>query len=147
MDDFLWATINYPCPCCGYFMFAGEPGTNGICKICFWQDDEVCLRWPLMALGPNKVSLLEAQKNYVDIGASEPRLRHAVRPANQSDLRDSTWRPIDLNLDTFEKSPDFDAMNEEEYEDYLTKRGPVTPYPNDRTRLYYWRDNFWRKQG
>jgi len=43
----------YPCPCCGHRIFDEPPGSCDICKICFWEDDNVQLRWPDYAGGAN----------------------------------------------------------------------------------------------
>jgi hypothetical protein len=49
----------YPCPCCGFLMFIKPLGTYDICRICFWEDDFVQLRF-LDRRGANHVSLIEA---------------------------------------------------------------------------------------
>ena len=144
-DNHEWDLYNYPCPCRGYFTFRKPPESRDICKICFWHDDSYQLRHP-HETGANKVTLIEAQKNFALTGAKEKRIRPYVRPIKKSDIRDSTWRPIDLSIDDFEILPDFDAMNEDEYKDYEATKGPVTKNPRDKTRLYYWRDNYWRKE-
>jgi hypothetical protein len=145
-DNHQWDLCNYPCPCCGYFTLRSAPPSHDICKICFWHEDGFQLRYP-HETGANKVNLIEAQKNFALIGASEARIRPPVRPVNKSDRRDSTWRPIDLEKDNFERRPNFDAMSENEYKAYLANKDPINPGPFDSTRLYYWRDNYWRKQG
>ncbi|MFH8396799.1 CPCC family cysteine-rich protein [Streptomyces anulatus] len=62
---------SYPCPCCGHRVFDDMPGSHEICPVCFWEDDRVQFRWPTMAGGANKVSLIEAQRNYQDFGACD----------------------------------------------------------------------------
>jgi hypothetical protein len=114
-----------PCPCCGYEVFDEPPGSYDICDICFWEDDEAQLRYPEMDWGPNKVSLIEAQKNYALFGASEERLIIHVRKALPTDKRDPEWRPIVVGKDNYE-----------------TDIGGK--YPVDMTTLYYWRKNYWR---
>ena len=141
---------NYPCPCCGYFTFTKPPESHDICSLCFWHDDSYQLRHP-HETGANKVTLIEAQKNYALIGAKEKRILPHVRPVNKSDIRDSTWLPIDLSIDNFEKHFDLDvALENLTLEEYRTlweaKNGPTIKNPSDMTRLYYWRDNFWRQQ-
>ncbi len=54
----------YPCPCCGHRVLGETPGSYEICPVCFWEDDGVQFRWPAMSGGANKVSLIEAQRNY-----------------------------------------------------------------------------------
>jgi hypothetical protein len=122
--------VSFPCPCCGYLVFGEGPGSYDICDICFWEDDNVQLRWPLLDGGANKVSLAQAQRNYVDIGTSEERLRRHVRPPRPDERVDPGWRPIDLNIDQFEQ---------------YTAGADVRrrPWPEDYTTLYWWRPTFW----
>lgn len=49
---------SYPCPCCGHRVLDAMPGSYEICPVCFREDDGVQFRWPTMAGGANKVSLL-----------------------------------------------------------------------------------------
>lgn len=119
----------YPCPCCGHVIFLEPPGSYDICEICFWEDDIVMLRWPTSGGGANRESLVEAQRNYAEFGASERgRLAH-VRPATDDEPIEDGWRPIDLDRDSFER--------EGEHEQ---------PWPEDSTVLYWWRPTFWRRQ-
>ncbi|QXC46197.1 hypothetical protein KSE96_31040 (plasmid) [Rhodococcus qingshengii] len=118
----------FPCPCCGYLVFHEPPGGDGICPICFWQDDNVQLRWPDFAGGPNRPSLVEAQKNYSCFGAAEKRTIHLVRPPEPEEVRDEGWEPADLRRYYFEREGELRA-----------------PWPTDRTTLYWWRPTFWRR--
>ncbi len=111
----------YPCPCCGYLVFDEPPGSDCLCPICFWHDDVSQLRFPMEGGGPNKLSLLEAQRTFQRLGAKEPRVQ---------DRRDEGWRPIDPQRDDVE------------YSVKGTNYGST--YPDDPTVLYYWRPNFWR---
>ncbi len=111
-------------------MFSGPPGTDEICEICFWQDDASSLRYATIADGPNKVSLIKAQRNYSRFGACEERLRSRARVPRASDKQDPTWRPIDTKVDVL------DTSHETGY----------TPWPEDKTELYYWRDTYWLKK-
>jgi hypothetical protein len=121
----------YPCPCCGYLMFSGKPGSYDICKICFWEDDEVQLRDVLFAGGANKLSLVDCQRNYATFGACEERFRKHVRRATANDVRDPGWRPVDLENDNVERC--------------LPEGGWAEPWPSDSTLLYWWRATYWRK--
>ena len=116
----------YPCPCCGYLVFDDGPGCDEICPICFWEDDLSQLRFPMMP-GANHVSLIEAQQNYARDGVCEMRLQVHVRALQASDLRDPEWRPINAHTDHIERPV--------EGVDYGNS------YPQDRARLYYWRQN------
>ncbi|WP_342746937.1 CPCC family cysteine-rich protein [Streptomyces aidingensis] len=87
---------SYPCPCCGHRVLDAMPGSYEICPVCFWEDDHVQFRWPTMPGGANKVSLVEAQRNYQEFGASDQLGRRYVRPPAEDEPLDPAWRPIDL---------------------------------------------------
>lgn len=113
----------YTCPCCGYKVFNGPPGTEELCPICGWRDDLMHLRFPLFSGMPNGISLVDAQLNYSLIGAKDPDSLKSVRFADAADERDADWRAIDLDIDQPETIPvDFDGLSE----------------PEDPTSLYYW---------
>lgn len=117
----------YPCPCCGHLTFREPPGSYDICPLCFWEDDNIQLRWPDWATGANKASLIQAQRNFVEFGASEQRLIKYVRPPTPTQPIEPGWRPVDLNVDVFEPL----AVQQ-------------APWPDDLTVLYWWRPTFWR---
>ena len=119
----------YPCACCGYLVFEQRPGSYEICPICFWEDDIVQLRWVDVAGGANSVSLVDAQRNYATLGCCEARFLSHVRAPVLTDRRDPEWRIVDLATD---REPHTPGMN---------YRGT---YPDDSTRLYYWRASYWR---
>jgi hypothetical protein len=113
-------------------VFDEPPGSYAICPICFWEDDNVQLRFPTMTSGPNKVSLINAQRNFLRFGASEERFISNVRKPEATDEKDPTWRPIDSAKDRFEEP--------------ITKHEQFAPYPDDATTLYYWRENIWLRR-
>ncbi len=123
--------MRYPCPCCGYVVFDEGPGSYAICPICFWEDDVSQLRFPLMGGGANRPSLEEAQRNYQTLGAMEERFLPHVRPPDPGEPRDPGWRPIDPDADDAERPV------------RGVKYGRT--YPDDLTRLYYWRPTYWRR--
>ena len=86
---------SYPCPCCGY-LTSSDPGSYDICPICGWEDDISQLRFPRMAGGANRVSLIDAQANFAAVRQSDPGVLPWVRPAGAQDVRDPLWRPVDL---------------------------------------------------
>jgi uncharacterized Zn finger protein (UPF0148 family) len=118
----------YTCPCCGYRVFEEEPGSFGICPICYWEDELKQLRYP-KEKGANKVSLVEAQLNYEEHGASDLDLKIFVRKPNGNDEKDEKWRKIDLKKDKIaeKKEGGMDSVN---------------IYPIETTRLYYWEENY-----
>jgi hypothetical protein len=125
------SACGYPCPCCGYVVFAGRPGSHAICPICFWEDDVVQLRFPTLEGGANTLSLIESQRNYADFGACEERFRPDVREPGEQDVRDPDWRPVAEGSDVFETG--FGEGDE------------FVEYPSDLTSLYYWKPHYWRR--
>ena len=117
----------FPCPCCGHCTLGGQPGCQEICPICFWEDDIMQLRWPLLEKSANRVSLVAAQENYRRFGACEERFTKKVRRALESEVREESWRAIDLARDDFEET-----------------LSQLAPWPSDRTVLYWWSSRFWR---
>ena len=117
-----------PCPCCGYLVFPGSPGSYDICPICFWEDDALQLEFATtLGEGANYTTLAEAQAIFQRFGACEERLVPHCRPPGGTP-RDPEWRPVDPARDRFE---DFESP------------GRVRA-PRDPGALYYWRPSFWR---
>lgn len=88
-----------------HLVFDGEggwPGSYATCPVCYWEEDLVQFRWPTMAGGANRVSLVEAQYNFQSYGACDQRGRRFVRPAAPDEPVDPGWHPIDLARDLFE---------------------------------------------
>ena len=121
--------MRFTCPCCGYRVFNGPPGTEELCPICGWRDDLMHLRFPFFNGMPNGISLIDAQMNYSVIGAKDADALKGVRFPNSADERDPDWRPLDLDVDQPQEMPvDFDGLAE----------------PQDATTLYYWLPAYWQ---
>ena len=120
--------MKYPCPCCGYLVFGEKPGSYDCCPICYWDDDVVSLALPTVAIGPNSVSLIEAQRNFREFGASERRFVGSVRQPYRDEEKDASWYPITEEITHKFPNPD------ESFE-----------YPEDDMRLYYWKKDYFRK--
>jgi hypothetical protein len=58
----------------------GPTGTYNICKVCFWEDDNVQFHDPDYEGGANKASLDQARENFRAHGVSEIRFKSDVRP-------------------------------------------------------------------
>ncbi len=123
--------LRYPCVCCGHLTLSDGPGSHQICPVCFWEDDVMQLRWPDRASGANRASLLDAQQDFIALGACEERFLEHVRPPDGDEPLDPNWRPIDLSRDRFE-----------------SRAARLAAWPDDRTVLYWWRyrdSGFWRR--
>ena len=84
----------FTCPCCGHKTFDEPPGgTYFICPVCFWEDDNFQLKNP-DSTGANKVSLRQAQKNFMDFGACERQMIGHVRKPTATEKRDDNWTPM-----------------------------------------------------
>jgi len=122
----------FPCPCCGHRVHDYQPGFHQTCPICGWEDDLSQLRFPRMPGSSNRVSLIEAQRNYQTYGASERRNHGHTRAPVEGEERDHEWRPIDPARDNIEEPRAGTAYGDS--------------YPlADTTVLYYWRATYWRR--
>lgn len=83
----------FTCPCCGYKTLKDER-EGDICGICAWEDDPYQFGDPDLEGGENSLSLRRAQKNFEEIGASDPEFLPSVRKPNERDERDENWRPL-----------------------------------------------------
>lgn len=69
--------MKYQCPCCGNYTLPEKPsGTYYICKVCYWEDDNVQYYDPDFEGGANENSLNQARKNYQECGASDKSFLH-----------------------------------------------------------------------
>jgi len=85
----------YPCPCCGYSTLEEKPpGTDLICRICFWHDDYVQGKDVDDWGGANDLSLRDSQKNFIKFGAIEEKFINNVRKPNKNDVRDPNWKAL-----------------------------------------------------
>lgn len=134
----------FPCPCCGYLVHNEPPGLHNICPICFWEDDGDQLAFPLHGGGANRVTLLQGQKNYLDFGACEERIKQYARPPLPDVRRAEGWRPIDLTLDGYIEDP----VIEDKQQRFIYKmflRDVRIKYAMDISSAYYWSPTYWRR--
>jgi hypothetical protein len=132
MEAAMRAHERFPCPVCGYRVFARQPGSSEKCPICRWEDDLAQLRFPRLPGSANHVSLEDAQHNYAEIGSAERRNRAEARAPIEGEVRDQGWRPLDAARDNVEEP--------QRGIDY----GDTYPLA-DTTVLYYWRSTYWRR--
>jgi hypothetical protein len=81
------------CACCG-FLVLDERGNYAICPICFWEDDIVQIADPWFDGGANSPALVQAQRTFAQIGATEQRFLKYVRAPRTSDAKDPEWRAV-----------------------------------------------------
>lgn len=75
------------CPCCGYLTIDdSDEVIVDICKVCYWQYDEISQDNPLKCIGPNRVSLIQARENYKQFGAIEKRFIKFVRKPEANEI-------------------------------------------------------------
>ena len=80
--------MNYRCPCCRNLTFDDEPpGTYEVCPVCGWEDDPVQFKDETYAGGANKVSLVQARKNYAEHGACDDFSAKDPRPRSEHEKR------------------------------------------------------------
>ena len=82
----------YTCPCCGFKTFSEKNGSYEICAVCSWQDDDVMNADPDYWGGANDVCLRQAQKNYIEFGASKKRFKGNL--VTEFYEKDSLWKPV-----------------------------------------------------
>ncbi len=82
------AEKKHKCPCCGYYTIELDQGYPAyeICPVCFWEDDPEQRADETLTECANKVSLLEARKNYREFGACEAYVLKFVRGPKAEEL-------------------------------------------------------------
>lgn len=80
-------SLEFTCPCCGFFVFCEPAGSYEICSVCGWEDDAVQLRYPGMSGGANDESLYDCQNHAL---GDYPEDVMEVEGMN----RDPEWRPL-----------------------------------------------------
>lgn len=82
------ANGKYYCKCCGFNTLSEFPnGTYEICEICFWEDDSYQNENPNVTGGSNRVSLIQARKNFEEFGACEIVMKINVRKPSENEIR------------------------------------------------------------
>ena len=87
--------ISVACPCCGYETLTARANYE-TCPICGWLDAP-----PDEAVPPevaNRVSLIEAQRNFVAFGARDEDARRYVRPPLATEGRRIDWELLAVSL-------------------------------------------------
>ena len=87
----------FACPCCGYKTLEILDEYR-ICQVCFWEDDPFQKDNPTDPDGPNWISLIEAQKNYLTTGAIDQKSLKNIRKPKLEEKRDPNWKPFKENI-------------------------------------------------
>lgn len=75
------------CPCCGYLTIESEETIiTEICKVCFWQYDEIAHKTPDRSIGANHISLNEARANFKKYGACLEKFKTKTREPEKDEL-------------------------------------------------------------
>jgi hypothetical protein len=94
-------------------MFA-EVGDYDICSLCGWENDLIDLQEMYRPMGPNHVSLEEAQKIFAEKGPRKSR-HPSVQPRPiETYTRDPKWRRLDRSKDKPREIGDPDGKKVEE---------------------------------
>lgn len=72
----------FQCPCCDYFSL-GDRGQYTICRVCFWEDDGNDFDSLDKHSGPNHMTLREARRNFVEVGACDQAMLKNVLSADK----------------------------------------------------------------
>jgi cysteine-rich CPCC protein len=78
------------CSCCGYVTITDQFDR---CPICGWIHEPVQQSDPDDDMGPNRISLRQAQMNFAAFGSKEEGARK--REPTDRDKRDPNWKPLD----------------------------------------------------
>ena len=82
------ATLNQPCPACGYLVHEHKCGSGATCPVCGWVDDFEQLVHPDLGYGTNAgLSLRQAQGRFATRRAEEPGRAIGFE-------REPRWRPL-----------------------------------------------------
>jgi hypothetical protein len=65
-----YSNERFTCPCCGFVTLVNSSGGHDRCPVCYWEDDLYQLNNPEASDGANEISLKEAQRNFIEIGAA-----------------------------------------------------------------------------
>jgi Cysteine-rich CPCC len=83
----------YTCPCCG-FKTLKELNNYETCPVCKWMDDDIQSFKPHLGGGANEESLIEAQKNFIEIGRASKTFFHSPGDPTSNYEKDENWKPL-----------------------------------------------------
>ncbi len=83
---------NHACPLCGYHTLE-ERFNQEICLICFWEDDTEVNHNEDSFSKANKLSVSDAQVNFILNGVVDLNYAKNVRIPTAADIRQANWKP------------------------------------------------------
>jgi len=87
------ANGKFYCECCGYNTLNEKPnGTYQICSICFWEDEPIQSADLNYEGGANRVSLIQAKRNFSEFGACERDMIKNVNKVYKADIRNPKYK-------------------------------------------------------
>jgi putative sterol carrier protein len=84
--------MKYTCQCCGYKTHTNQDNLWEICEICYWQTCPIDNVEVTTIVGPNPISLIEAQHNFIRFGACDKSMIKNVRKPKEDEPKDENWR-------------------------------------------------------
>ncbi|GAB2812277.1 CPCC family cysteine-rich protein [Ferruginibacter profundus] len=89
----------FTCPCCGYKTLKEKPpGTFEICRVCWWEDDNLQFDNPDSTEGANNgMSLREWQKDFYEVEENKKLIFKNLAPVPENKWYDfdENWKPLD----------------------------------------------------
>lgn len=83
----------YTCIICGYRTLDTRCEWD-ICPVCFWEDDIFYEHEVDRRSSANRLSVSEAQANFMRFGAVDKRFSDSVRKPLPDEERDENWKPL-----------------------------------------------------
>ncbi len=91
----------YTCPCCGYKTIDREDTFYDLCPVCFWETDPIQFADPNYGGGANRVSLIQAQQNFIAFKACEKSSVSQVRSPLIDEIKDENWTAFSIDIDGY----------------------------------------------
>ncbi|MEM8864440.1 MAG: CPCC family cysteine-rich protein [Planctomycetota bacterium] len=82
----------YSCYVCGYYTLESRCDWD-VCPICFWEDDILADDGLYEHSPANHMTIAEAKKNYIALGAVSQEYVSKVRKPVARERRDPAWTP------------------------------------------------------
>lgn len=90
--------MKYTCQCCGYKTHTNKDNSYEICEVCFWQTSPIVNIDVTTIVGPNPISLVEAQHNFIAFGACDIAMIATVRKPKNDEPKDENYKIFDIEI-------------------------------------------------